>query len=279
MSENELGEPQRARHARARGQPREQVVDPVVSRAKFEREVATFRRHEAEYRRRGWFLLSADFPRVLLVLTAPQLRPAPVLFGVELDFQNYDVEPPSVRLVNPWTREPLSAGELLTPLPRMATPAEPGVPAPGFPSPADGEEHAALEPKAQANGVEGQDGAALSEAAPVPAMPPHEPGRLMQWTSLDAIPFLCTRGVREYHRHPAHTGDSWLLHRGRGEGTLSAIVEAIDQHGRAPIRDYTFTFGMRASSDRPDTLVQHISVRVTGFMNVLEGEVRHPTSF
>jgi hypothetical protein len=27
-------------------------------------------------------------------------------------------------------------------------------------------------------------------------------------------PFLCMRGVREYHEHPQHTGDDWMLYRG-----------------------------------------------------------------
>jgi hypothetical protein len=26
-------------------------------------------------------------------------------------------------------------------------------------------------------------------------------------------PFLCLRGVREYHEHPQHSGDEWLLYR------------------------------------------------------------------
>jgi hypothetical protein len=26
-------------------------------------------------------------------------------------------------------------------------------------------------------------------------------------------PFLCMRGVREYHEHPQHTGDEWLMYR------------------------------------------------------------------
>jgi hypothetical protein len=41
--------------------------------------------------------------------------------------------------------------------------------------------------------------------------------------------FLCLPGVREYHRHPEHSGDDWLLHRGEGEGTLPAICEALWQ--------------------------------------------------
>jgi hypothetical protein len=27
-------------------------------------------------------------------------------------------------------------------------------------------------------------------------------------------PFLCLRGTREYHEHPQHSGDSWMLYRG-----------------------------------------------------------------
>jgi len=26
-------------------------------------------------------------------------------------------------------------------------------------------------------------------------------------------PFLCIRGIREYHEHPQHTGDDWMLYR------------------------------------------------------------------
>src|SRR5258706_394570 len=31
-------------------------------------------------------------------------------------------------------------------------------------------------------------------------------------------PFLCLPGIREYHNHPQHTGDDWLLHRAVGAG-------------------------------------------------------------
>jgi hypothetical protein len=26
-------------------------------------------------------------------------------------------------------------------------------------------------------------------------------------------PFLCLRGIREYHNHPQHSGDQWMLYR------------------------------------------------------------------
>lgn len=41
------------------------------------------------------------------------------------------------------------------------------------------------------------------------------------------MPFLCIPGIREYHAHPQHTGDSWLLHRPQGEGRLTTVCERI----------------------------------------------------
>lgn len=42
---------------------------------------------------------------------------------------------------------------------------------------------------------------------------------------LTKLPFLCVRGVREYHEHPQHTGDSWLLYR--GSVTLFSVLMTI----------------------------------------------------
>ncbi len=38
-------------------------------------------------------------------------------------------------------------------------------------------------------------------------------------------PFLCIRGVREYHEHPQHSGDDWLLYRKSMQ--MFSIVMAI----------------------------------------------------
>lgn len=40
-------------------------------------------------------------------------------------------------------------------------------------------------------------------------------------------PFLCVPGVREYHDHPQHTGDDWLLHRAEGAGRLAVICDIV----------------------------------------------------
>jgi hypothetical protein len=40
-----------------------------------------------------------------------------------------------------------------------------------------------------------------------------------------AKPFLCLRGIREYHEHPQHSGDEWLLYR--QEANLFSIVMSV----------------------------------------------------
>jgi hypothetical protein len=176
-----------------------QTVDPSVTRSKFDREVAEFRDLGDTHRRRGWWLLDAEFPRVSVVFAIPQLRPTAVICGVEMDFTNYDLEPPSVRLVDPFTREPYQQKKLPTVLLRrqlMNFQMGPGMP---------------------------------QFAGAVPLMQAHTP---------DEVPFLCIPGVREYHAHPAHTGDSWLMHRNQGEGTLFHILNTIYQYGVQPITSF-----------------------------------------
>jgi hypothetical protein len=43
------------------------------------------------------------------------------------------------------------------------------------------------------------------------------------------LPFLCLRGIREYHWHPQHSGDDWLLYRSVGEGTMTTICDRVWQ--------------------------------------------------
>jgi len=38
-------------------------------------------------------------------------------------------------------------------------------------------------------------------------------------------PFLCLRGIREYHEHPQHSGDDWLLYR--DQVSLFSLVLAV----------------------------------------------------
>lgn len=180
-----------------------QYVDPAVSLAKFDQEIANYQDLAREYELRGWFLIDAFFPEVFVVLAAPNLRPPALVCGVLFDYSNYDAEPPSVHLVNPFTREPYLAQELPTTLNR-AVPAQ-TIPIPGMP------------------------GGNLQMQAAQP---------LMQAARPDEIPFLCVAGVREYHDHPGHSGDTWELHRSGGAGRLVRLLELIHTYGVQPIRAY-----------------------------------------
>ena len=188
----------------------EQFVEPKVSRRKFEREIREYRRNEDEYIKRGWLLVEASFPCVLVVLCATKVKPPAVITGVSFDFTNYDTLPPSVRLVNPFTGDPYKSSELPTFLKRQVV----GPPVDGFQLPP---------------GIVPPGGIPLRVITQQ---------ALMQSYGPDDIPFLCVAGVREYHEHPAHSGDAWELHRASGAGRLIRLLEVIDTYGVRPISGY-----------------------------------------
>lgn len=166
-------------------------VDPEVSKVKFHREIAAFRKLNSVYQTRGIYLVDATFPIAFALIVAKNAKPAPVVpFAVNIDFSNYDVEPPSVQLVNPFTREKLKRSEILYDF-RRQLPTIVGQP----------------------------------QVQQVP---------LLQ-SFVDERPFICLQGVKEYHDSPAHTGDSWFLHRGRGPGTLAFVLDVLSRYGADPI--------------------------------------------
>jgi hypothetical protein len=177
-----------------------QVVEPAVSRGKFEREIAEYRKLEQEYRARGWFLIEAEFPVAFVVMAARQLPVPAMVTGVRLDYTNYDFEPPSVQLVNPFNGIPYVAKDLPVRLDRQA---------------------------AAPQGVQIQIG---GQSVPILAVQPY-----LQWYSPDDVPFLCLPGVREYHQHPGHSGDRWELHRAAGAGRLVRLLDVIYRYGVVPI--------------------------------------------
>lgn len=171
-----------------------QVVDPAVSRAKFNRDLDSFKQFSAEHRARGWFLVEAEFPTVTVLLTSPKMRPVTVVFAVRFDYTNYDFDPPSVRFVDALSGRVLTAHELPNRLP---------------------------------------------QAVPIPQLPyAFQSQELLQAYGQDKEPFLCISGVREYHEHPGHTGDSWFLHRVGREGDLSRLLHVIYRNGVEPIQGY-----------------------------------------
>ncbi|CDX57957.1 conserved hypothetical protein [Mesorhizobium plurifarium] len=183
-----------------------QFVDEAVSRRKFEREVARYRSLEGDYRRRGWFLVEAAFPIVVVIFVSPKVAPKSIVCAVRLDFTNYDLVPPSVTFVDPFTGVALPMKSLGFKMMRL-------------------------------NGMADATPETITARA---RLGPLQVQELIQAHGPDEIPFLCLPGVREYHDHPAHTGDSWLLHRRSGEGSLHFILEQIWASGVNPIKSINY---------------------------------------
>ena len=179
----------------------EQYVDPTVSRAKFDREITDYRSLEADYRSRGWFLIRADWPVVVVVLVSNKTRPPAIVAAVQFDYTNYDAEPPSVRFIDPFSGRFLQSKEIPTRLPRTIAGPEMTLP----------------------------DGTKVRRAE-------HQP--LMQAHSDEELPFLCVPGVKEYHDHPGHSGDPWGIHRPAGEGRLVRLLQVISKYGLEPVKDF-----------------------------------------
>lgn len=176
-----------------------QTIDPAISRAKFEREIAQYHELEATYRSRGWFLIKAEFPKVHVVFAGPKLKPAAIVVAVELDFSDYDLKPPSVTFIDPFSGGPLLRKDLQFQMLRRTVPAVAGAGGMMFLSP---------------------------------------PQDIVQANGPDDRPFICLPGIREYHDNPAHSGDPWLMHRGSGEGSLAFILEKVWTYGVNPIENY-----------------------------------------
>lgn len=177
-------------------------VDPSVSRTKFDREIATWRKLSVEHGKRGIFLIDAEFPDVFVGFAAPHLRPPSVVFGVALNFDNYDLWPPSVRFRDPFTRQPYTKENLPLFLPRPVMP----------------------------EGADAAPGMQIQVQIP--------PAVMFRDGRGDA--FFCAEGVREYHDHPAHSGNPWLMHRGRGKGTLFHILDKLHEFGIAILKGHNF---------------------------------------
>lgn len=179
----------------------EQVVDPVVSRAKFERELTLFKEVTDFNRLRGVCLIKAEFPNIILSFLAYKIRPVVVVFTVQINFANYDVEPLSVRFIDSITEQPLRMQELVTKFPRRTV-----------------------------TKTEVVDPAGRTTTIDVPGVQ-----ELLQSHAPNYSPFLCMPGVREYHEHPYHSNDPWLNHRGKGEGSLGFIIDQLHKYGTEPL--------------------------------------------
>ena len=200
------------------------LVEPAVSLAKFNRELAQYRELQDEYIRRGWWMVKSDFPTVFVVFGTSRGLFRSVVFGALIDFTNYDLWPPSVKLADPFTMVPYKASQL--PYPLFRKPPLPPTHAVQRTTPGA--------PNQITSPIAGGATSPSPDAQTSPTVVPAQP--LAQSWSPDEVPFICLPGIREYHQNPAHSGDSWLLHRKTGEGTLHFILDQLYKYGVKPLQ-------------------------------------------
>lgn len=93
-------------------------VDPEVNRRKFKQQVDLLLMARDIYRReRGWIIEEVAYPHIFVVMLTPGHPFA--LFTVDLDFVDYNLQPPSVTFRDPVGRRPLVRNELPPALQRV----------------------------------------------------------------------------------------------------------------------------------------------------------------
>lgn len=165
-------------------------LDTAIARTKFAEQLALYSQEASSFRARGCWLLQAEFPTAVFAFAHPRLRPSAVLFGASIGFENFDLWPLSVRLINPFTLVPCMPAEVPASFKR--------------------------------------------------ALPDGSEQSMFQATGPNDAPFLCLPGIREYHASPAHSGDSWFLHRSTGAGSLPHILNILLRYGIENVRGYDF---------------------------------------
>lgn len=175
-------------------------IDPAVNRAKFDAELRKLRNQRVALERRGIFALAdSSFPYINVY---------------------YAQRGPTYLLLPPPPNATVPAGSMMaTQLPALA--------ATGFKARFDLTDYDLIAPSLDffelgtdkplefATMFRALEFEEVRGAHPV-LLPAHpKTGR----------PFLCLRGIREYHEHPQHSGDDWLLYR--DQTSLFSLVLAV----------------------------------------------------
>lgn len=79
------------------------------------------------------------------------------------------------------------------------------------------------------------------------------------------LPFLCLPGIREYHSHPQHSGDDWLLHRHLREGDLVVLCERMWQRMARNVLGMSVAIHSLATAD-PGSIANQLDI------NLLQGD-------
>lgn len=183
-----------------------QYVDPEVTKIKFNQEIREFKRLENEYRKKGVICFKITPLSINLLFAIPSIMPQPIAFAVKIDYTNWDVEPPSIRFIDPFTEHILQREEI------------------------------------KINFYQVKDKNAIR-------ILPN--GHLAELDLLQGangiVPFFCIQGVREYHNHPAHSGNSWMLYRKKEEGKLCVLIDQLYSHSIAQTGGYTIQVEVKAN--------------------------------
>lgn len=177
-------------------------IDPVVNRKKFDREVGLLVKQKATLESLGVFLLSStEYPNLEL-LFAPR---HPVSAGVPAS----------------------QAGSIVLPQGGMMVVEIPSLAARAFKAHFDLTDYDLRAPSVEFRDPWNDN--LLPYATMFRALE-YETDRKAHIVLLDSHPttkkpFLCIRGIREYHEHPQHSGDDWLLYR--EEINLFSIVMSL----------------------------------------------------
>lgn len=174
-----------------------QYVDPEVTKLKFEKELQEFNALENEYRKKGVICFHVTSLSVSLIFAVPHLKPQPIAFAVNIDYTNWDVEPPSIQFIDPFTNKLLPREEIRIKFFQVRN----------------------------KNNVRVVNGRIQEQDLLQPGNPP----------------FFCIPGVKEYHNHAAHSGDSWMLHRTKGEGKLCVLIDQLYNHSIAQSSNYVMS--------------------------------------
>lgn len=175
---------------------RPQYVDQNVTHVKFRHEVQEFENQRDDYRKKGVIFIEKKAFTISFLFAIPHIRPQAIPFGIQLDYRNWDVEPPSLKFIDPFNGNPLKKEEIPIEFIQARDPRNPFI----------------------------------------------INGRIQELDLLQGNqhypPFLCIPGIKEYHDHFAHSGDSWMAHRTRGEGKLITLLEQIWKHSVAQAGGY-----------------------------------------
>jgi hypothetical protein len=178
---------------------KKQFVDPAVTEVKFSKEIEEFKANENGFRKKGIICAQIGRFTIDLLFGVPHLTPAAVAFAITIDYSNWDVEPPSVIFIDPFSGRFLQREEIKVNLWQV--------------------------PDKSAVSIQNNQLLGVLD--------------LLQPQGGDNMyPFVCIPGVKEYHQHAAHSGDSWMLYRSRGEGKLCVLIDQLYRHSIPYIAAY-----------------------------------------